>query len=149
MAGRGPIPKRADQRHGHISKAARAAVTKAPTGVAHIDFPPPAEDWHPLARDWYLSLAHSGQTAYYEPSDVAVAVVWSEVLSRQLYAERISAVMIQAWASSAAELLTTEGSRRRARLELERGVGDRDEEASVTMLDAYRAKFDPDKGWTQ
>jgi hypothetical protein len=53
----------------------------------------------------------------------------------------MSAVMIQAWASSAAELLTTEGSRRRGRLELERSQGDADQDASVTMLSAYRAKF--------
>lgn len=40
--------------------------------------------------------------------------------------------MVQAWAASASELLTTEGARRRARLELERpGVVDDDADACV------------------
>ncbi len=95
-----------------------------------------------MARDWYTSLAASGQAAFYQPSDWQVARVWAEVLSRQLYAEKMSAVMIQSWAASAAELLTTEGSRRRGKLELERSQQvDADEDAAVTMLASYRAKL--------
>jgi hypothetical protein len=135
----GPIPKRTDQRR-RMNKPEGVQVTSAP-GAAHVDFPPPSEHWAPMARDWYLSLAESGQASFYQPSDVQVARIWAEVLSRQLLTEKMSAVMIQAWASSAAELLTTEGSRRRGRLELEKTQGDADQDASVTMLSAYRAKF--------
>jgi hypothetical protein len=140
MAG-GSIPKRADQRR-RRNKPEGHPLTTAP-GAAHVDFPLPDDGWHEMARDWYLSLARSGQAKYYEPSDVQVARVWAEVLSRQLLTEKMSAVMIQAWAASAAELLTTEGSRRRGRLELERSQGDADEDASVTMLSAYRERFKP------
>ena len=135
----GPIPKRTDQRR-RMNKPEGVQVTSA-AGAAHVDVPAASEHWAPMARDWYLSLAKSGQSAFYQASDWEVARVWAEVLSRQLLTEKMSAVMIQAWAASAAELLTTEGSRRRGRLELERNQGDADQDASVTMLSAYRAKF--------
>jgi hypothetical protein len=79
---------------------------------------------------------------FYEASDWAQAWVWAELLSRQLYADRPSAQMVAAWASGATELLTTEGARRRARLELERaGSADADEDAAVAALDDYRRRF--------
>jgi hypothetical protein len=91
-----------------------------------------------MASDWFNSLKTSGQAAFYQPSDWQTARVWAEVLSRQLLAEKMSAVMVQAWAASATELLTTEGSRRRGRLELERSARvDVDEDASVTALADY------------
>lgn len=136
----GPIPKRSDQRRRR--NVPEGGITAAPSFVTAVHAPAPSEHWHPIARDWYASLADSGQAAFYEPSDWQVARVWAEVLSQQLQTDRMSAVMIQAWASSAAELLTTEGSRRRARLELERGDhADPDEDASVTAIDAYRAQL--------
>lgn len=95
-----------------------------------------------MARDWFASLAESGQSRFYEASDWQTARIWAEVLSRQLSSEKLSAVMVQAWAGSAAELLTTEGARRRAQLELQRGtLIDEDEDASVTALDRYRAQI--------
>jgi hypothetical protein len=134
----GPIPKRSDERRRrNVPDGGITAATSRPTTA-----PPPSEDWHPMARDWYLSLGQSGQAVFYQASDWQVARVWAEILSRQLQTDKVSAVMIQAWASSAAELLTTEGSRRRGRLELERsGQVDEDEDASVTALDAYRAQL--------
>lgn len=136
----GPIPKRSDQRRrmnkpeGGISSAPSAAV---------VAVPEPSPMWHATARAWYESLGQSGQTVYYQPSDWMVAYVWAEVLSQQLVADRMSAVMIQAWSSSASELLTTEGSRRRARLELERvGVQvDPDDAAADEALNVYHAQF--------
>lgn len=104
--------------------------------------PVPDEAWHPAARRWYDSLAESGQARFYEASDWATAWVWAELLSRQMFAERPSAQMVSAWASGATELLTTEGARRRARLELERaGSVDEDEDAAVVALDDYQRRL--------
>lgn len=136
----GPIPNRSDQRRrrnkpeGSISTGPSAAVVVAPE---------PNPMWHATARSWYESLGQSGQTAYYQPSDWMVAYVWAEVLSQQLVADRMSAVMIQAWSSSASELLTTEGARRRARLELERTTvqSDPDEDAADEAMNVYHAQF--------
>lgn len=137
MGERGPIPKRSDVRHGHRSKAEVGSVTSAP-GAVLVSQPAADPGWHPLAGDWYRSLAESGQAVFYEPSDWQTARVWAEVLSRQLSGSRVSAQMIAAWASGATELLTTEGARRRGRLELQRSTVDEDEAASVTALERYR-----------
>jgi hypothetical protein len=139
MGDRGPVPKRSDQRR-RTNKPDGGPVT---TGRASgsLEVPEPDEGWHPMARDWFVSLAGSGQSDYYEPSDWQTARVWAEVLSRQLFAARISAQMIAAWASGATELLTTEGARRRGRLELERHIDDEDEDASVTALARYREQL--------
>lgn len=143
MGERGPLPKRSDQRMGHRAKSEAASITHGPSGVVIVDAPEADEMWHPMARDWFTSLATSGQATYYQPSDWQVARVWAEVLSRQLMADKMSAVMIQAWAASASELLTTEGSRRRGRLELERTVlpVDEDEAAADEAMNVYHAQF--------
>jgi hypothetical protein len=104
-----------------------------------VPVPEPSDEWHPLARGWYSSLAESGQSAFYEPSDWQQAQVWATLLSRLLYADRPSPEMAKAWQSGAAELLTTEGARRRLRLELTRPGGE--EDAGVSELDDYRKRL--------
>lgn len=100
-----------------------------------------AEDWHPLAREWFRSLAESGQSYMYEPSDWATARVLAELLSRALKAGKLTASLIERWQVGATELLTTEGARRRLRLELEKApAADPLEEAAVADLAAYRSR---------
>lgn len=143
MGERGPVPKRSDQRRRRNKPDGDVTVGfgRRPYGETPV-MPAPDEGWHELAVGWFRSLGESGQSEFYEASDWATARIWAEVLSRQLTAGRISAQMIAAWAAGATELLTTEGARRRARIELERsGVSDPDEEASVTALDRYRAEL--------
>jgi hypothetical protein len=76
-----------------------------------------------LSRGRVVQLPRrSGQAQFFEPSDWAQAKVWAHLLSVELFKDKPSAMMIAAWASGAAELLTTEGARRRMRIELERAV---------------------------
>lgn len=143
MAGTtGPVPKRSDQRRRRNKDGGE--ITAATSGTFVPPAAPPALDWHPLAREWYESLSRSGQSVFYEPSDWAQARVWAEVLSRQMNSgARVSANMISAWSAGATELLTTEGARRRSRLELERagaGAVDVDEQAAA-VIDAYRERL--------
>lgn len=136
----GPIPNRSDQRRRRNQP--EGGITHA-SGAVEVVAPEPDPGWHSIARDWFTSLAISGQAEFYQPSDWQVARVWAEVLSRQLMSEKMSAVMVQAWASSASELLTTEGARRRGRLELERvvKVSDPDEDAADEAMNVYHAQF--------
>ena len=105
---------------------------------------PDGEDvgWHPLARDWYRSLAESAQSQFYEPSDWQTARVLAELLSRSLKSGRVTAALVERWQVGATELLTTEGARRRARLELERTTeaGAAQEAGDVSELDEYRRR---------
>jgi len=141
MGARGPIGKRSEERMGHRSKEEKGSVTKAPSGPP-VDLPelPDADPlWHPIAADWYLSLRESGQAAFYQPSDWAVARYAADLMSKVLMSERgPNGQLVAALNSVMSSLLTTEGDRRRARMELERKKPAGPQLASVSPLDSYR-----------
>ena len=112
----GPVPKRSDLRRRRVSPGNRPERVEV---VGPVEIPFADESWHPIARAWFDSLAISAQSRFYEPSDWAYAVVWTEVLSRQLEG-RMSARMLALWQTASNDLLTTEASRRRVRVEVDR-----------------------------
>lgn len=99
-------------------------------GVGHVEVP-----MHPFAVSWYRSLAQSGQAKFYEPSDWQLARYLALEMARALR-KPMSPMAVQAITGSMGDLLVSEGSRRRVRIELEkpREGGD----ASVSVLDHYR-----------
>lgn len=99
----------------------------------------PESEWHPTAEAWYRSLARSGQAIFYEPSDWSTAYVLAGQLSLAMEPRPVQIGMdsegkpifrtmvvpmpgsaLTAWLKGAAALMTTEGERRRLRIELER-----------------------------
>ena len=141
MGARGPIGKRSEERMGHRSKEEKDSITKAPSGspLDVPDLPDPDPLWHPIASDWYLSLRNSGQSAFYEASDWAMARYAAHVMSQVLLSDRgPNGQLVAALNSVMSSLLTTEGDRRRARMELERRKPDGPKLASVSPLDSYR-----------
>lgn len=134
----GPVPKRSSERR-RRNKPEGPEVTSAPATTQTVECPLPDESWHEIARDWYGSLAKSGQAIFYEPSDWATARYVAEAMSRGLQASRFSAQLFAAVSAAMTELLTTEGARRRARLEIHRGPVSNEKPADVTALDDYRA----------
>jgi hypothetical protein len=142
MGARGPVGKRSDQRHGHRTKAEQEAVTKVQINDGPLPVEEPEESWHPIAKRWFTSLGESGQRVFYEASDWATARYVAEAMSRNLEAGRFSAQLFAAVMSGMSSLLTTEGDRRRVRVELERAVQtDADEEAAVAALDEWRKRL--------
>ena len=132
----GPVPKRSSQRR--RTNKPDVPIIAAPASVVTPDAPEPDGSWHSLACEWFSALGKSGQAQFFEPSDWAQAKVWAHLLSVELFKDKPSAMMIAAWASGAGELLTTEGARRRMRIELERAVasdpGQEHADATVTDL---------------
>jgi len=142
MGARGPIPKRSEERMGHRAKEEKESLTQAPPGPpAELpDLPEPDPLWHPIAADWYQSLQSSGQAQFYEPSDWATARYAAELMSRLLSSDRApNGQLVAALNSVMGTLLTTEGDRRRARIELERKPAARAVPAGVTAIADYRA----------
>lgn len=141
MGRKGPIPKRTDEVMGHRTKAELAErETFSGTGQA-IDVPEPDPEWHPIATRWYESLAKSGQHQFYEPSDWAVAVYVAEVMSRTLHRSYASANQYSFLLAGATELLSTEGSRRRLRLELQKHHITPENSAGVTAINEYKRRI--------
>lgn len=143
MGTRGPIPKRSEERR-RRNKDDGPELVQAPSGapVALPDLPEPDDAWHPIATDWYLSLRSSGQAAFYQPSDWAVARYAAELMSRSLSSDRPpNGQLVAALNSVMSSLLTTEGDRRRARIELERKPAAQQTPASVTAIADYRSSI--------
>lgn len=140
MGAHGPIPKRSEERR-RRNQDDGPELIQAPSGGPEDlpDLPEPDALWHPIAADWYLSLRESGQSAFYEPSDWAMSRYAAHVMSQVLLSERgPNGQLVAALNSVMSSLLTTEGDRRRARMELERKKPDGPKLASVSPLDSYR-----------
>lgn len=148
MGSRGPVPNRSDQRRRRNEP--EVPITTAP-GADDAEQPAPDEAWHLIARRIYDSLAESGQSHYYEPSDWAAAYLMCESISRDLQPQFVGftdsgevitesiplkGASLSAYRAVMATLLMTEGDRRRASLELQRGGQEADpdaERASATI----------------
>ena len=127
MGTRGPVGKRDSQRR-RRNKPEVETLTAA--GSPLVIAPEPADDWEPLATDWYLSLGASGQSVFFEPSDWALAQIVADTLSRYLRAGKPNAVLFSSILSAMSSLLTTEGDRRRLRIELSKSREDEDDDDS-------------------
>jgi len=133
MGKRGPVPKRDAERRRRNKPDVPTDTVKLP---GRVPAPGASRSWLKLARRWYQSLMESGQAQFYEPSDWATAQYVAELMSRLLSEDRPSAEMVKALNPLMNSLLTTEGERRRVRIEIERPV--EQQPAGVTAMDAYR-----------
>lgn len=152
---RGPVPKRSSERRRRNAVPGETRVVFEET----VKVPPAPKGLHPIARRLYNSLTESGQSEFFEPSDWEIARLAAEITSRMLGSDfdyvfrhwhncedkkckctmpvgdvnpkSIDAVW-KLWQS----LMVTETERRRARVEVERGVSE--PEDGPTALDAYR-----------
>ncbi|MFF1341128.1 hypothetical protein ACFVYT_24945 [Streptomyces sp. NPDC058290] len=143
MGTRGPIPKRSEERRRRNTDDGPDLI-QAPSGPPPSipSLPEPDGNWHDIAIDWYLSLQDSGQAQFYEPSDWATARYAAELMSRLLHSDRApNGQLVAALNSVMASLLTTEGDRRRARVELARKPAVSAVPASVTAIADYRSSI--------
>lgn len=136
MAAHGPVPKRTSQRLGHLTKAEKAAATTVKAAGA-VEIPPADPLWHPLARDWYLSLGQSATVKLMEPADWVSARLVAGELTRMLDLPPNAALFGKIW-SAMGELMSTEGARRRLKIEVERRSLTA-APAPVAQIDDYRA----------
>jgi hypothetical protein len=144
MGTRGPIPARSDQkRRRNKSESPTDSVTLE--GVVEV---PEPGDWHSTALAWYGSLAESGQSRFYEPSDWQTAQVAAEALHRFLTDDKPNAQLLAQFNAMQATLMVTEGARRRAGIELERRVLQPEEEGprggNVTRMADRRKRLTSD-----
>jgi hypothetical protein len=157
MGGHGPIPKRSDQRRRRNSPA--QPITKLPAARA-VTVPEVDPSWHPLATAWFTSLADSGQSAFYEPSDWGLAFLVAESMSRDLNPQVVGitdsgkvvtsviplkGASLSAYLRAMNVLLVTEGDRRRLQVELERPEArDANEERAQATVTNIRQRLGAD-----
>ncbi len=137
----GPVPNREENLARPRSRKGKEIrpVTKGTTLPAII--PEPDPNWHPIARMLWDSLQTSGQSAYYQSSDFAIAYSICDdidVYKRQTKRSSMFAGVIY---SAMASLLMTEGDRRRVRIELSDPPALNVVPASVTAIEAYKREL--------
>lgn len=132
MGMRGPIPKRDQDR---VRRNKDVVETKKAAGAAKVTAPRADRDWHPIAKKWYNSLKKSGQSAFYEPSDWAYAFLIAHELTVMLAEEKVRAGALQTIFAAMNDLLTTEGARRRMRIELERASAAEESNYQTNVVD--------------
>lgn len=121
MGSRGPVGKRDAEKMGHRTKAEKAQTETVET-AGEVLVPDVDPEWHPIAVEWYCSLAASGQSQFFEPSDWAAAFFVAEAMTRNLKSSRFSSELFKGVWAAMGELLTTEGARRRVRVEVDRAA---------------------------
>lgn len=138
MAVYGPVPKRDEER---IRRNKPDEPTTVVDMIGAVTAPALGiENPHPLVQEMYDSLLESGQAKYYEPSDWQFARFTMIFINKLLRTSQPSAVMLQTVNSMLADLLFTEGQRRRVRMEVERN--DSTEGGKVLdVADIFRERF--------
>ncbi|MDL0403337.1 hypothetical protein QQO25_10245 [Corynebacterium lehmanniae] len=140
MGIRGPIPKRSDRKHGRY-KPVGPNLVKIERG-ARVNPPPADSSWPKIVRDWYDSLAESGQAQFFEPSDWATARLAAHSISEAINEGNVTGAMLREFMSMANSLLTTEGARRRLQMVFVETGGVSAREDSGSILESYREKFE-------
>lgn len=140
MGTRGPIAKRSDQRRRRNKQPENEPALVTAIGQSNVK--PPAEDrmWHPYAKQWFRSLKRSGQAKFYQDSDWQEARLVAFLISAELTRKNgPRSGMMDTIFARGDSLMTTEGARRRLRIELVNANYDNDKEATVSMMEEYRA----------
>jgi hypothetical protein len=138
MGERGPIPKRSESRQRRNTPA--SSITKAP-GADRVIIPAANKEWHPIATRLWRSLAKSGQSKFYEPSDWALAYSLMDDLSYYKFATKRSGQMLASIMASLSTLLLTEGDRRRVSMELSRPTAEQLESEGVTEMKQWQERL--------
>lgn len=141
----GPPPKRSDQRRRRNKPdESQPKLTVVKDDVPRRAAKPPrvSPSWHPLMKDWFRSLKESRQSMFYEPSDWQTARLLAEVMSEELNSEKgVKASMLAEFNSAAGSLMTTEGERRRLRVEFQAAEESAVNDESSSVMNHYKELF--------
>lgn len=102
-----------------------------------VRWPSADPEWHAIAKSLYNACKKSGQSDFYQQSDIAMLFSLCEDLSEYKKSPRRSGQMAQTIYSSMERLLVTEGDRRRVRIELHEPE-DEGTPASVLAIADYK-----------
>ncbi len=117
MGARGPVPKRLDKRHGHLSRAQREGVTRVHGAAGKA--PALGFEAHPLAADWFAALAHGAEAQFYTPALWQRARIVAVMLSKLLESGRPSSQMYAALQTDMKALLVDAGELQRLGIEVQ------------------------------
>ena len=103
-----------------------------------VSWPHAPAEWHPIAKSLYNAAKKSGQSDFYQQTDIALLFSIMDDLSEYKKSGKRSSMMAQVIYSSLGPLLLSEGERRRVRIELHQPEVET-ESASVTAINGYKS----------
>lgn len=89
---RGPMPKRSEERRRRNKDPEGIELVKVDLDdliAGDVEIPVVPDEWDPITRHLWDSLAKSGQSIFYEPGDWATALALCEVLDRWLKPQQV------------------------------------------------------------
>lgn len=132
----GPLPKRSDQK---VRRNKEVIDIDTVQVSGEVEVPElNLENPHHMVEDFWESLTESAEAIYYEPSDWQYARWTLHWMDHTLKASKPSAMLIQTINASLTELLVSEGSRRRLRMEVERN---KEQAEVVDIASVYRERL--------
>lgn len=136
----GPIPNRSED----LARPRERGQGEAAPAITHgelrpVTIPRADPEWHKTARKIWDGMKSSGQAAYYQDSDWAVAYFLMGEISGYLESSKKSSMMLASIMQALTGLCLTEGERRRARIELD--APKEETNAQVTAIDGYKKKL--------
>lgn len=136
----GPIPKRSDERIRR--NKTEVEIDQVQPIVETVEAPELGiSNPHRLVVDLYESLKDSAQSRYYEPSDWQFARLTCHFLNQQVKSGKPSGQMLATLMTSLSNLMTTEGDRRRLRMEIERNNEPSEGGKVLEVADMFRQRF--------
>jgi hypothetical protein len=128
-----PVAKRIEERR------RRNIVPGETVATMHgaVAIPELAPGQHPVAVAWYEAVKISGQALFFEPTDWAAAMYAANLMTRSLQDGAPASLAATALAAMN-DLLTTEKSRRQAKLQVQRILDEQPESDTPTPIDEYR-----------
>lgn len=135
----GRVPKKVDQKHGHRTKAEKAAVETV-SAIGNVDAGSLiVQDPHPIVSELWEAAQNSAQRSFFERSDWAMLNLTLYELDRYLKGSKRNGQILSALYSALGELLFSEGARRRVRIEIDRSTNA--EPAPVRDIGSMRQRF--------
>lgn len=138
MGTRGPAPKRSEAKAGHPTEANPRKPSKVRMRGA-VKVPDPRPEWRDEVVQWYQSLATSGETRFWEPSDWQHALIVGDMLE-DWYGDQ-TATKASNVLKGMADLGTTETARRRSGIEVEREA-EEDDSAAEALAELHVLRGD-------
>jgi hypothetical protein len=115
-------------------------IARGQASDGDIPRPKPDPKWKPEARSWFNSLALSGQSEFYEPSDWATAVAAAQAYD--VFLRTYNASIFAQFVRLSERLGCTISDRKRSRIELgEPDPTDEDEDSADEVVEGWHGRL--------
>ena len=140
----GPVPKRSEERLGHANgKLSENPISRGE--LRPVKWPSADRSWSKRAKQLWNSVKVSGQSDYFQQSDIARIAFLMDQVTYYENAKSKSAMMFQTICSEMTTLLFSEGDRRRVRIELAKPDSSV-EDAQLVAIKGYKDALGKPKG---